>query len=42
MRRSQEAEAARDPRLAVMMQLHAQPSSARQQETDRELERDRY
>ena len=41
MRRSQEAEAARDPRLAAMMQLHAQPSSARQQETDRELERDR-
>ena len=42
MRRSQEAEAARDPRLAAMMQLHAQPSSARQQETDREAERDRY
>jgi hypothetical protein len=29
MRRSQEA----DPRLAAMMQLHAQPSSTRQQET---------
>jgi hypothetical protein len=38
MRRSQDA----DPRLAAMMQLHAQPSSTRQQETDRERERDRY
>jgi hypothetical protein len=36
MRRSQDA----DPRLAAMMQLHAQPSSTRQQETDRERDRD--
>jgi Ti-type conjugative transfer relaxase TraA len=40
MRRSQEMEAARDPRLAAMMNLHTQPSSARQQETDRERDRD--